>query len=75
MLAFYAAFTNHIGVFVSPKVLEVFKDRLSDYKLAKATIRLPLDKPLPIKLITEIVKCAAKVNLGKAQLKKNARRK
>jgi len=75
MLAFYAAFTSHIGFFIPPKVLECFKDKLSSYKLAKATIRLPLDEPLPLKLIAEIVKCAANVNLCNAELRKTLKKK
>jgi uncharacterized protein YdhG (YjbR/CyaY superfamily) len=37
-------------------VLEQFKDELTGFKTAKGTIQFPLDKPLPVALITRIVK-------------------
>jgi len=36
--------------------MEVFKDKLKPYKTSKGAIQFPVDKPLPQKLITEIVK-------------------
>ncbi len=68
MLVYFAAAKNHVGFYPMPKVIEVFKDQLKNYELTKGTIRFPYDKPLPVKLITEIVKYRVNANLEKAQL-------
>jgi uncharacterized protein YdhG (YjbR/CyaY superfamily) len=69
MLAYFAVFKNHYSLFVNPKVLEAFKDKLSEYTLSKSAIRIPLDKPVPEKLVTEIIQFAAKENIRKKLLK------
>ena len=69
MLAYFAAHKNHYGLYV-PKILHVFKEKLVGYKNAKATIQFPYNEPVPVKLITEIIKYAAKVNLDKELAKK-----
>lgn len=56
VLVYFAAFKNHYGFFPTSRPIEEFKNRLTAYKLSKGTIQLPLDKPLPAKLITDIVK-------------------
>jgi len=56
ILVWFAAFKNHIGFFPKVSAVETFKDRLTDYKTSKGTIQFPLDKPIPIALIKEIVK-------------------
>ena len=56
VLVYFAAFKNHYGFFPTSRPMEAFKDRLTGYKHSKGTIQLPLDKPLPVKLITDIVK-------------------
>ena len=70
MLVWYAAYKNHIGLYPFAKTLEVFKDKLKSYEQSKGTVRFPLDKPLPLKLLAEIVKYRMKENLLKESLKK-----
>ena len=67
MLAWFAAFKKHYSIFMRPKVLQVFKEDLKQYELSKSAIKIPLDKPVPIKLITKIIKYAAKENLKKVK--------
>jgi len=55
-----AAFKNHIGFFPKVSAMEAFKEQLAGYQTSKGTIRVPLDKPLPISLIKEIVKFRVK---------------
>lgn len=59
----FAAFKNHIGLYPKPEVVEHFKDQIINLKLkyAEATIQFPIDKPLPIDFISEIVEY--KVNM------------
>jgi uncharacterized protein YdhG (YjbR/CyaY superfamily) len=75
MLAYFAAFTNHYSIFVSPPVLNAFKPNLAEYKLSKSGIRIPNNKPVPVKLLSDIVKFAAARNLEKEVLKKAAKKK
>ncbi len=55
-LVYFGAAKKHIGLYALPTTNEVFKKELTAYDVAKGTIRLPPDKPLPVKLITAIVK-------------------
>jgi uncharacterized protein YdhG (YjbR/CyaY superfamily) len=59
-LVYFAAFKDHIGFFPTGSGVEAFKDRLSAYKTTKGTIQLPLDEPLPLDLIKEIVRFRVK---------------
>jgi len=59
-LVYFAAFKDHIGFFPTGSGVEAFKDRLSAYKTSKGTIQLPLDEPLPLDLIKEIVRFRVK---------------
>jgi uncharacterized protein YdhG (YjbR/CyaY superfamily) len=54
----YAIFTNHIGIYPTPKVIKHFKEELKDYKQSKGAIQFPIEKPLPIALIKKITKHA-----------------
>ena len=65
MLVWYAAFNNHISLFPRTSVLEALKKELADYNVSKGTLQFPLDKPLPIGLITRIVKFRMKENSEK----------
>ena len=70
MLVWFAGYKNHIGFYPKPSAIEAFKKELSVYKYAKGSIQFPLDKPLPVALITKMVKFRVAENLQKAELKK-----
>lgn len=55
----FAAFQKHIGLYPGPEAVEAFAEQLKDYPTAKGSIRLPLEKPLPLDLIAEIAKWCA----------------
>ena len=61
-LAYFAAFKKHIGLYVPSPVIEEHKSELKDYKTAKATVRFPMDKPLPVALIKKLVKARVRKN-------------
>jgi uncharacterized protein YdhG (YjbR/CyaY superfamily) len=69
-LVHFAAFKNHIGFYPVPSGIEAFKKELSVYKQGKGSVQFPLDEPLPLKLITRIVKFRVKENAAKAKAKK-----
>ena len=66
-LIHFAAFKNHIGLYPTPSGTKAFKRELSIYQGAKGSVRLPIDKPLPLKLISRIVKFRVAENLKKAE--------
>ena len=68
-LVHFAGFKNHIGFYPAPSGIEAFKKELSVYEGAKGSVQFPLDKPLPLGLVTKIVKFRVKENLEKASAK------
>ena len=68
-LVHFAAYANHIGFYPTPSGIEAFKDELSIYEGAKGSVQFPIDQPLPLKLITKIVKFRVVENLKKAETK------
>jgi uncharacterized protein YdhG (YjbR/CyaY superfamily) len=69
-LVHFAAFKNHIGFYPAPAGIEAFKKELSVYKGAKGSVQFPIDKPMPLDLISKMVKYRVKKNLEKAKEKK-----
>ncbi len=70
-LVHFAAHTNHIGFYPTPSGIEAFKKELSIYEGAKGSVQFPLEKPLPLKLVSKIVKYRVAENLTKAASKAN----
>jgi uncharacterized protein YdhG (YjbR/CyaY superfamily) len=68
-LVHFAAFKSHIGFYPVPTGIEKFKKELSIYKTTKGAVQFPLDKPLPLALITKIVKFRVAENLRKTEEK------
>jgi uncharacterized protein YdhG (YjbR/CyaY superfamily) len=56
ILVYFAGYKNHIGFYPHGSPIVAFKKELAAYKTSKGAIQFPLDKPLPKKLITDIVK-------------------
>ena len=65
-LVHFGAFKNHIGFYPAPMGLKAFEKELSKYEGAKGSVRFPLDQPMPLGLITRIVKFRVKKNLERA---------
>jgi uncharacterized protein YdhG (YjbR/CyaY superfamily) len=62
IVVWYAAFKNHIGFYPKTTAMAAFKKELANYKTAKGTVQFPLNEPLPLTLITKIVKFRVKEN-------------
>ena len=73
-LVHFAAFEKHIGFYPAPSGIEAFKDELSIYKGAKGSVQFPINEPLPLDLITKIVKFRVVENLKKAEEKSNKKK-
>ncbi|HSC37145.1 MAG TPA: DUF1801 domain-containing protein [Chitinophagaceae bacterium] len=69
-LVHFAAFKNHIGLYPGAAGIEAFKKELAAYETSKGAIRFPLDKPLPLALVSQIVKYRVMVTLEKAKAKR-----
>ena len=70
-LVYYAAYTGHIGFYPVSSGINAFKKELAAYEVSKGTVRFPVDEPLPLKLIAQMVKFRVKENLEKAAKKKS----
>lgn len=70
MLVYFAGYAKHIGFYPTGKGIEAFKDEITSYKTSKGTIQFPLNKKLPVTLITKIVKYRVKENETNAASKK-----
>ncbi|MFZ2310165.1 MAG: DUF1801 domain-containing protein [Patescibacteria group bacterium] len=64
-LLHFAAFKKHIGLYPTPSAVIKFKKELSKYSTSKGTIQFSLNEPLPINLITKIIKFRVVENLNK----------
>ena len=64
-LVYFAAFKNHIGFYPTPVGMEEFKKDLSPYKQGKGSVQFPMDQPMPLDLITKIVKYRIQKNAEK----------
>jgi uncharacterized protein YdhG (YjbR/CyaY superfamily) len=61
-LAYFRHWKNHIGLYVPTPVVEEHKHLLKHYETARATVRFPLNKKLPVALIRTLIKARMKKN-------------
>ncbi len=66
ILVYFAAYKNHIGFYATPTGHKAFIKQLSVYKQGKGSVQFSLNKPIPLALISAIVKFRLKENLNKA---------
>jgi uncharacterized protein YdhG (YjbR/CyaY superfamily) len=64
-LVHFAAYSKHIGFYPTPSGINAFKSKLSKYKNAKGSVQFPIEEPLPIELIKQIVKFRVAENTKK----------
>ncbi len=69
MLAFFSAAKKHYGFYPTASPIIAFREKLKSYETSKGAIRFPLDKPIPVKLITAMVKWKVRENLAKDKIK------
>lgn len=65
-LLYFAAFEKHIGFYATPSGHSQFAAELSKYKQGKGSVQFPLDKPLPLDLISRITKFRAEENMARS---------
>jgi len=76
VLVYFAVGKKHIGFYPTPNPIVVFSKELKSYKTSKGAIQFPLDKKIPLSLISKITKFRVKEDLElllkqKAGKKKN----
>jgi uncharacterized protein YdhG (YjbR/CyaY superfamily) len=67
MLVYFAGYKNHIGLYPTSSGILAFREKLEGYKCSRGTVQFPADRPLPLKLIREIVQYRVKENKEKAK--------
>lgn len=68
-LVSFAAYKKHIGIYPAPKGTQKFNEELSVFRAAKASVRFPLDKPIPFDLVSQIVIFRVRELLERAEAK------
>ncbi|MFH1119244.1 MAG: DUF1801 domain-containing protein [Bacteroidota bacterium] len=64
-LVHFAGYKKYIGLYPAPSGIEAFQKELSVYKNAKGSVHFPHDQPLPLDLISAIVKFRVMENMAK----------
>lgn len=75
VVAYFAAYKNHLGLYIRPDAILAFKDRLGAYQLSKGTIQFPWTAPFPEQLVTEMIQYVVQLNRDKKASKDAAKRK
>ena len=73
-LIYFAGWKNHISIYPIPTGTEAFNKEVSQYVEGKGTLKFPLHKPMPLKLISMIVKLRIADNLEKAGIKSSKKK-
>ncbi len=72
-LVYFAGYKKHISIYPVPSGNKEFEKDFAPYNTSgKGTIQFPLDKPIPVSLVTKIVKFRLKENEAKTKSKKVA---
>jgi uncharacterized protein YdhG (YjbR/CyaY superfamily) len=75
-VVYFAGWKQHYSLYpASARVVEAFEKELAPYSVSKGTIRFPLAKPVPVRLIEQIAKLRAKEVAELERAKKTAAKK
>jgi uncharacterized protein YdhG (YjbR/CyaY superfamily) len=55
-LIYFAGWKNHISIYPIPSGHQEFNKKIEPYISGKATLKFPLDQPLPLDLVSEMVR-------------------
>ncbi len=55
-LVHFGGFKNHVGFFPTPSAITLFAGEFSKYKRSKGAVQFPINEPLPVALITKVVR-------------------
>ncbi len=66
-LVHFGGYKGHIGFYPAPVGIEAFIKETAQYREGKGTLQFAIDKPLPLDLVTRIVKYRVEKNLAKGK--------
>ena len=72
-LVHFAAFKNHVKFYPTSSGIEEFKEALSPHEDGRGSVRFPINKPVPLSLIDQIVKFRVREVQAKSTTKKRNR--
>lgn len=56
ILVYFAGYEHHIGFYPTGAGIKEFRGQFTKYRWSKGAVQFPVDAPLPVRLITAIVK-------------------
>jgi uncharacterized protein YdhG (YjbR/CyaY superfamily) len=75
IVIYFAGWKKHYSLYpATERVVETLRDALEPYELSKGTIRFPLDRPVPARLIERIAKLRAAETAERAAAKQKKKR-
>jgi uncharacterized protein YdhG (YjbR/CyaY superfamily) len=63
VLVYYGAYKKHVGFYPTASPIRAFKKELAGYEGSKGAIKFPMDAPIPLRLVSKIVKYRVKEDL------------
>ena len=66
-LVYFAAFANHISLFVPGRIVKDHAAELAKFKTSQATIQFPIGTKVPVTLVRKLVKARARENERKSR--------
>jgi uncharacterized protein YdhG (YjbR/CyaY superfamily) len=75
-MVYFAGWKEHYSLYpATDGVAEAFRKELAPYRVSKGTIRFPLSRPVPVKLIARIARFRAAVAAERASKKRSAKKR
>jgi uncharacterized protein YdhG (YjbR/CyaY superfamily) len=68
-LVHFAAFKRHIGFYPTPSGIAAFQKEIAGYASSKGAVQFPIAGPLPLELVSRIVRFRVAENLKRAEEK------
>jgi uncharacterized protein YdhG (YjbR/CyaY superfamily) len=66
-LAYFAAFTHHVSLFVPGRPIKAFAKEVKKYKAGEATLRFPIGTKVPLRLVRKLITMRARDNEAAAK--------
>ena len=68
-LVYFAAFKNHISLFVWGRPMKVYAKQVERYKASKATLQFPIGTKVPVELVKKLITMRVRDNEAAAASK------